>query len=1217
MKVKSLIVTFLLSAVSALQAFSANTVTTVSKVSESVKLTSDVDYVITDKDPFDAAGSVDIVNTEHAVLIFKSIRPSVVISKYLKNVYINGVAAKNNTNCQVKMYASGAIVMPYDKDIKPLTVFDGQNFEGKSVNDFGLEHSGGFMNTLSAEKLNNKIRSFKLKRGYMVTFSTRAQGRGYSRCFIADTEDLEIATLPAVLDNKISSYRVFVWYDAQKKGVHDTSVEANAALGTTWAFDWGQGNGALLPDVEWTSHHIYEDWPSPSVCGSVTQTCHMQTNNEPGNSADDHPQDVATVLNNWENLMRTGMRLCSESSHDGSMGHLKAFIDSIDARGWRCDILDLHCYWDSGTFNNLTWYSDHYGNGRPIWISEWVWGASWNRNGAFAQGRQNDEATYNGTVPILGVLNSNDRVERYAYWNSEADFTKIWRNGRLTKLGEYYRDMETGLGYKKKNEYIPKNPPQYAASKFSVEFDPETKKAALRWTDKNGEYNQLMEVQSKVGSGKWESVCTIEQKETEATYNVSLDAVGGTKYRIRIIDLNGKELLSTEVTAVDGSLTYGSEIMVDDKTMYLGGNMLPNGNFDFGALGWENGKSAALDAPYFQVVKTGGADGGPYLQMYGAGATTGYDAQTLHKVISLKENGSYYVTAAGCNTTSESTSQRTKAYQRFATSPFATNELSLRLALPAVSAWAKQSAAFTVKTDTLLHIVACNNKGKAQLDDMAVYELFESKEEALANALECCKAKVEMFKQFNAKYTQLNTELDQLVATGGSALDIDAAISNAIEAMDAIEETERLKVDAQTVISLNLVGYEDVEKALAECGKGTTALEYINAYNTLSSALAYCLDYKTVTDKIKSPAFPSGTSDWTKSGTYTGGDQRTATQAGKTCWNAWWAVPSTNTGTLGISQSVTGLVPGLYSLECKATTQHYCETDQHAYMTIGGKSVESEVLPYGVLDIESFKDADKWTQLTTPYVYVNAGETVEVGFKSSKAGAKDKSYIKYGDPTNSGDNREGWWCATDFQLRMIPLYKAAAPEMHWGTVCFPYVTSVPDGITLYEVVGMTEDQTRICLKVADDFTPGTPYIYYTELPEVTFYQKGEAAKAARSVNKLYGVFTTKVKYLKNSMRLVGDRFELQTASSADYVPNFTAMIYPYAQLPVVENSWTGPVIFTKGLVSEDIIKEMMTGVEAIEMTTTDNAPHYNVAGQRVKADSKGIVVAKGKKIINK
>ena len=385
MKLKSL--TFVAALLFSPAAFAANTVTTVTQVTNGVTLTTDVDYTVTDATtPFTSAGSINIVNTEHAVVILKNIKPSKVISNYLDYIFINGEKAVNDENCQVKMYAQGAIILPYEKDFKPLTCYTEENYGGDSYNGYGLGNTGGYMNTLNTRSLNNNIRSFKLKRGYMVTFAVGVGGWGYSRCFIADKEDLEVSKVPAPLYGKISSYRVFKWFNAQKKGLaSNADAGANDALNTSWCYDWGQGNSSRLPDHEWVPNHIYEDWPSSATCGGVSQSCHMKTNNEPGNSADDHPQDVATVLGNWQNLMRTGMRLCSESSHDGSMNHLKAFIDSIDARGWRCDILDLHCYW-SGNFGSLTWYSDNYGNGRPIWISEWIWGASWNNNGAFADG---------------------------------------------------------------------------------------------------------------------------------------------------------------------------------------------------------------------------------------------------------------------------------------------------------------------------------------------------------------------------------------------------------------------------------------------------------------------------------------------------------------------------------------------------------------------------------------------------------------------------------------------------------------------------------------------------------------------------------------------------------------------------------------------------------------------------------------------------------------
>ena len=218
MKIKQLTCALLLAF--GLTANAANTITKVPQVSTEVTLSDDVDYVITNATPFAGEGKVNITNTEHAVLIIQSIRPSLVIKNHLKDrVFINGEQAVNGENCQVKMYAHGAIIMPYAKDIKPLTVYSEPNFGGTAVNDFGLEHSGGFMNTLSEAKLNNQIRSFKLKRGYMVTFATGKSGWGYSRCFIADKEDLEFSELPAHLDGRISSYRVFQWYDAEKKGL--------------------------------------------------------------------------------------------------------------------------------------------------------------------------------------------------------------------------------------------------------------------------------------------------------------------------------------------------------------------------------------------------------------------------------------------------------------------------------------------------------------------------------------------------------------------------------------------------------------------------------------------------------------------------------------------------------------------------------------------------------------------------------------------------------------------------------------------------------------------------------------------------------------------------------------------------------------------------------------------------------------------------------------
>lgn len=528
-------------------AVAANTTKTTDKVTAFVQLDEDIDFVITGTTPFSDAGTVDITNTEHAVVILQNLQPSEALGQ-LSYIKINGEPAVDGENCQVKMYAQGAIILPYGKDFKPLTVYSEPDFGGEAVDNFGLENSGGYMNTLSPAKLNNRIRSFKLKRGYMVTFANNPGGRGYSRCFIADKADLEIKSLPRELDRKISSYRVFKWHNFQKKGIASTGDEATVkALKVTWCYDWGQGNASREPDCEWVPHHIYEDWPSVATCGGVTQSCHMQTNNEPGNSADDNPQSVDVVLNNWENLMATGMRLCSPSSHDGSLNWLHNFLDSIDARGWRCDILDMHCYWDEWQLNNSlkSWFDRHH---RPIWVSEFVYGASWNNNGIFATDRtfsqENQQKNYDVMHKVLENWNSWSYVERYAYWNGEADCSKLYKDGQLSILGKWYADSHSSLGYNKTNEYVPKV--VYGGpSGLAVEYTERTRKLVLTWNyNRNMGFTDSTLVEVRLNDGEWQTLKKIEgPDQTSYTYNETFGEDfqrGVYTYRVSNYDADGK-----------------------------------------------------------------------------------------------------------------------------------------------------------------------------------------------------------------------------------------------------------------------------------------------------------------------------------------------------------------------------------------------------------------------------------------------------------------------------------------------------------------------------------------------------------------------------------------------------------------------------------------------------------------------------------------------------
>lgn len=556
-------------------ALAANTKKTVTQVSTTVSLTDDVDYHISSTTPFTATGSIDIVNTDHAVVILDAVKPSKA-KNYLSYIKINGAEAKNNTNCQVKLYNLGTIILPYGTATRPLTLYDGAGFSGESYNSLTEGHTGGYMNDIP-KAWNNRVKSFKLKRGYMVTFSLKKSGRGYSRCFIAADSDLEVDLTKessGLMSERISSYRIFKWYDAGKKQLANAAGDKTSLdlLNVQSTYDWGQGNTSLQPDYEWVPNHIYEDWPSTSTIGSTSQSPHTKANNEPRNQSDDTPQDLETILNNWENMMRTGLRLCSPASWDGSdywnaTGFLADFLDEIDRRGWRCDIIDLHCYWPEGNFGNVSNWSNKYK--RPIWISEWCWGASWNNNGSFS-GNATEASFANAIRNITTNLNNNAAVERYYYWNGEngAFPCKLTRNGALTQAGQYYSTMDSGLGYTGYVNYVPHAPTPEAISDLTGTFKPGSKSCTVTWTNMNGDLSKTIILQRKVGSGKYETIASFDGISNEETSKLKFtDTVEpGNSYTYRVIDtlFNKKTAMSNDFTLYTaqtsgaGSVQYGS-----------------------------------------------------------------------------------------------------------------------------------------------------------------------------------------------------------------------------------------------------------------------------------------------------------------------------------------------------------------------------------------------------------------------------------------------------------------------------------------------------------------------------------------------------------------------------------------------------------------------------------------------------------------------------------
>ena len=343
----------------------------------------DKDVTVSGKSELHITGTGTLLtNTEinltsvDAWLFFDNLRPQTVVDNLLTNVKVNGQAAVNKTNCRVAIYAHGTVVMPYPSTIKPLEVFSGQNFTGESASyDVHTFYKG-----LGA--LENKIRSFRLKRGYMATLANNTDGTGYSRVFIADDADIEVPMISSLLDKTVSFIRVMPWEYVTKKGWCGTGSgggpDAEMVNGTWW-YSWSADQNSRT-NQEYVPIKQNLGWPGWTEINNKQNVSHLLGFNEP-NRPDQSNMTVAQALAAWPDYLKSGLRLGSPSPSDpfGSNGAwLYEFLDSCKARNYRVDYVAVHCYWAKSP---QQWYNDlkyvHDRTGLPIWITEWNNGANW------------------------------------------------------------------------------------------------------------------------------------------------------------------------------------------------------------------------------------------------------------------------------------------------------------------------------------------------------------------------------------------------------------------------------------------------------------------------------------------------------------------------------------------------------------------------------------------------------------------------------------------------------------------------------------------------------------------------------------------------------------------------------------------------------------------------------------------------------------------------
>ena len=485
-------------------------------VSEPVEVNG-IDYHIISTTPFEGTGCVNL-NGRTSWLVFENIRPSKVISSYLNNVTIDGQAATNGANCRVEIWMRGAVVIPTPAEAP----FVANTDEGTFAVPVG--------NTANLAENSNKARSFTLKRGYMATVATAANGGDYSRVYVADHADLTVS-LPKPLDKRITSVHVRNWHYTSKAGYCSTKsdlLSATVVCGGSWAWNWDAGLTSNA-DVEYIpiKQHLY--WPSDDNFYKEGSTA-MMLFNEPEHS-EQHTSSKCScggTISEWKAYTQTpkfnatGLRIGSPSATD--LSWTKSYLKHCDDMKQRCDFSCTHGYWTTEWANNLNTLK---GYGRPIWITEWEYGASWTSG-------SNPSSTDDARAKVFDILEKleyNDYVERYSYYEFDTGDTggtngwmreMFWHNNASegnAYVGQVYSRVKPHFGYNSKIQPVPNWwEPDAQTPTITTSTALADGQYTLSVANGNGDCTGSFLIQRQADDGTWETIYSVtDRAELELT----------------------------------------------------------------------------------------------------------------------------------------------------------------------------------------------------------------------------------------------------------------------------------------------------------------------------------------------------------------------------------------------------------------------------------------------------------------------------------------------------------------------------------------------------------------------------------------------------------------------------------------------------------------------------------------------------------------------------
>ncbi len=535
---------------------------------DTIEVADGVELRLTDANPI-RNNALIILEGPEAWVYLLEVRPTKVISSYLKSIKLGSelTSLVHRSNCRAEIYRHGCVVIPQNSFYQPLEAFTEPNFGGSSAT-YGILT---YHTDLGA--MTGAIRSFKLKKGYMATLATAADGTGFSRVFIADSEDLEIPQLQVELDQNVAYIRVFQWrWPSQKGWCWGPSAARLDSVQATWYYDWDANGMDNYMDAEYVPMRHNAGWQAFSVIESRRYSTHVLGFNEPDNPNDDGPMTVDETVAMWPKLMKSGLRLGSLATTDGGLNYLYEFMDKCDALNYRVDFVAVHFYRGGQSPWNLYSFVKgvHDRTGRPIWITEWNNGANWTSETWPSNVSEQQAKQLRDMTAFFNMLDTCSFVERHAVYNA-VEYKRYMldpdNGNRLTPAGKMMRDFKAKMAYNPAKEFEPLPWKIKAPNLISGMIASDFKSYNLRLgSNPNGTLAAAYLVEKSVGSEDFEQIDSVTDLSlTVLNYPVDYTRSGSTSFRMRTVGKNGE--YSGYTKAVSYHTTPADSVQLGELTI--------------------------------------------------------------------------------------------------------------------------------------------------------------------------------------------------------------------------------------------------------------------------------------------------------------------------------------------------------------------------------------------------------------------------------------------------------------------------------------------------------------------------------------------------------------------------------------------------------------------------------------------------------------------------